>query len=285
MNFTEDELEKACISYFEELGYEYVFGPNIAPDGEACERVSYSTIVLEERLRNAVYKINPKSDRKSKEEAIRKALITDSPSLIINNKNFHKMLTDGIDVTYHDTKLGEVSEKIYLFDFKNEKNNDFMVINQMTIIEAGKNRRPDLIVYVNGFPLVVIELKSAINEEATINKAYHQLQTYKSDIASLFTYNSFMVISDGINAKAGTLTSDEERFMQWRTVDGTTISPLTEPKLEVLIKGMFQRERFQNNYLFPLHYIFFKLCYSFFIKLKPLNLCNFLNYLPISFIT
>jgi type I restriction enzyme R subunit len=93
-----------------------------------------------------------------------------------------------------------------------------MVINQMTIIEAGKNRRPDLIVYVNGFPLVVIELKSAINEEATINKAYHQLQTYKSEITSLFTYNSFMVISDGINAKAGTLTSDEERFMQWRTV-------------------------------------------------------------------
>ena len=252
MNFTEDELEKACISYFEELGYEYVFGPNIAPDGEACERVNYSTIVLEERLRNAVYKINPKSDRKSKEEAIRKALITDSPSLIINNKNFHKMLTDGIDVTYHDTKLGEVSEKIYLFDFKNEKNNDFMVINQMTIIEAGKNRRPDLIVYVNGFPLVVIELKSAINEEATINKAYHQLQTYKSEITSLFTYNSFMVISDGINAKAGTLTSDEERFMQWRTVDGTTISPLTEPKLEVLIKGMFQRERFLDlirNYI------------------------------------
>ena len=252
MNFTEDELEKACISYFEELGYEYVFGPNIAPDGEACERASYSTIVLEERLRNAVYKINPKSDRKSKEEAIRKALITDSPSLIINNKNFHKMLTDGIDVTYHDTKLGEVSEKIYLFDFKNEKNNDFMVINQMTIIEAGKNRRPDLIVYVNGFPLVVIELKSAINEEATINKAYHQLQTYKSEITSLFTYNSFMVISDGINAKAGTLTSDEERFMQWRTVDGTTISPLTEPKLEVLIKGMFQRDRFLDlirNYI------------------------------------
>lgn len=244
MNFTEDELEKACISYFEELGYKYVFGPNIAPDGEACERVNYSTIVLEDRLRNAIYKINPKADRKSKEEAIRKILITESPSLIINNKSFHKMLRDGISVSYFDPKEGEKSEKIYLFDFQNEKNNDFMVINQMTIIEGGKNRRPDLIVYVNGLPLVVIELKSAINEEATINKAYHQLQTYKKDIPSLFTYNSFMVISDGINAKAGTLTSDEERFMQWRTVDGTTISPLTEPKMEVLIKGMFQKDRF-----------------------------------------
>lgn len=242
-NFTEDELEKASITYFEELGYDYIFAPDIAPDGERAERKSYADIVLEERLREAVYRVNPKSAREAKEEAVRKVLYLDSPSMIVNNKTFHKMITDGIDVTYHDGKDGEKSEKIFLFDYKTPENNEFLILNQFTIIEGGRNRRPDLIVMVNGIPLVVIELKSAINEETTINKAYNQLQTYKNDISSLFNYNAFLVISDGVNAKAGTVTSDEERFMNWRTIDGITISPLYEPQLEVLIKGMFNKSR------------------------------------------
>ncbi|OQY07390.1 MAG: DEAD/DEAH box helicase [Fusobacteriia bacterium 4572_132] len=241
--FTEDELEKASIQYFEELGYEYIFAPTLAPEGENPERNSYADIILEERLREAIYRVNPKAAREAKEEAIRKIIYLDSPSMIINNKTFHKMITDGIDVTYHDEKQGEKSEKIFLFDFKNSKNNEFLVLNQFTIIEAGKNRRPDLIIFINGLPLVVIELKSAINEETTIHKAYNQFQTYKKDIPSLFNYNSFLIISDGVNAKAGTITSNEERFMNWRTIDGKTISPLSEPKLEVLIKGIFKKDR------------------------------------------
>jgi len=241
--FTEDELEKASISYFEELGYNYIFAPEIAPEGERPERKSYSDIILEERLRESIYRVNPKSTREAKEEAIRKIIYLDSPSMIENNRTFHKMITDGIDVTYHDGKQGEKSEKIFLFDFKNSENNEFLVLNQFTIIEAGRNRRPDLIIFVNGLPLVVIELKSAINEETTIHKAYNQLQTYKNDISSLFNYNCFLIISDGVNAKAGTITSNEERFMNWRTIDGEKISPLSEPKLEVLIKGIFQKER------------------------------------------
>ncbi len=243
VNFTEDELEKASITYFEELGYEYIFAPDIAPEGNQPERQSYSDVILEDRLREAIYRVNPKVNREVKEEALRRIKFLDSPSMLVNNKTFHKMITDGIDVTYHDAKVGEKSEKLYLFDFKYPENNEFLVLNQFTIIESGKNRRPDLIVFVNGLPLVVIELKSAINEETTISKAYNQLETYKRDIPSLFNYNTFMVISDGVNAKAGTVTSNQERFMNWRTVDGATISPLSEPKLEVLIKGMFRKDR------------------------------------------
>lgn len=249
INFTEDELEKATIQYFIELGYEHIFAPDIAFDlsaqagGNKSERKNYSDVVLEERLKDALYRVNPKSYKEAKDEALRKILYLDSPSMIINNKTFHKMITDGIDVTYHDTKDGERSEKIFLFDYNNPENNEFLIINQFTVVESGKNRRPDLIVFINGIPLVVIELKSASSEETTIGKAYNQLQTYKSDIPSLFNYNAFMIISDGINAKVGTITSNEEWFLNWRTIDGQTISPLSEPQLEVMIKAIFGKER------------------------------------------
>jgi len=243
-NFYESQLEEATLEWFEELGYEIVFGPDIAPDGEYPEREDYGEVILVERLKEALTRINPKLPNDAIEDALRQILIPQSPSLIMNNKAFQKMITDGIDVSVKQPDGSYRTEKAYVFDFSKPLNNEFLVANQFTIVEHGVEKRPDVVVFANGIPLVVIELKSAIDENVDISDAYNQLQTYKMTIPSLFTYNSFMVTSDGINARAGTLTSDEDRFMSWRTIDGDDLAPLSIPQLEVLIKGMFQRERF-----------------------------------------
>ncbi|MDD3041004.1 type I restriction endonuclease subunit R [Bacteroides sp.] len=243
-NFCESHLEEATLEWFEELGYEIVFGPDIAPDGEYPEREDYSDVILNDRLKEALTRINPRMPSDAIEDAFRQITIPQSPSLIMNNKAFQKMITDGIDVQVKQADASYRTEKVYVFDFEKPLNNEFMVANQFTIVEHGVEKRPDVVSFVNGIPLVVIELKSASEENVDITQAYNQLQTYKMTIPSLFTYNSFMVTSDGINARAGTLTSDEDRFMSWRTIDGDDVAPLSIPQLEVLIKGMFQRDRF-----------------------------------------
>ena len=242
--FYESQLEEAALEWFEELGFEVVFGPDIAPEGEYPEREDYSDIILAERLKDALGRINPKMPSSAIEDAYRQISIPQSPSLLMNNKAFQKMITDGIDVSVKQADASYRTEKVYVFDYEKPLNNELMVANQFTIVEHGVEKRPDLIVFVNGIPLVVVELKSAIDENVDISDAYNQLQTYKSVIPSLFTYNAFMVTSDGINARAGTLTSDEDRFMAWRTIDGDGTAPVSIPQLEVLIKGMFQRDRF-----------------------------------------
>jgi type I restriction enzyme R subunit len=243
-SFYESHLEEATLEWFEELGYEIIFGPDIAPDGEYPEREDYGDVILTERLKEALTRINPKLPDDAIEDALRQIMIPQSPSLIMNNKAFQKMITDGIDVSVKQADGSYRTEKVYAFDFEKPLNNEFMVVNQFTILEHGVEKRPDVVAFVNGIPLVVIELKSASDENVDITDAYNQLQTYKMTIPSLFTYNSFMVTSDGINARAGTLTSDEDRFMSWRTIDGETTAPISIPQLEVLIKGMFQRDRF-----------------------------------------
>ena len=243
-NFCESHLEEATLEWFEELGYEIVFAPDIAPEGEYPEREDYSDVILAERLKEALARINPKLPYDAIDDAFRQIIIPQSPSLLMNNKAFQKMITDGIDVQVKQLDASYRTEKAYVFDYGKPLNNEFMVANQFTIIEHGVEKRPDVIAFVNGIPLVVIELKSAIDENVDITDAYNQLQTYKMTIPSLFTYNSFLVTSDGINAKAGTLTSDEDRFISWRTIDGDGVAPLSIPQLEVLIKGMFERERF-----------------------------------------
>jgi len=243
-NFCESHLEEATLEWFEELGYEMVFAPDIAPDGEYSERIDYSDVILTERLKEVLTRINPKLPSDAIEEAFRKITIPQSPSLLVNNQAFQKMITDGIDVQVKQPDASYKTEKVYVFDYKKPLNNEFIVANQFTVIEHGVEKRPDVIVFVNGIPLVVIELKNAVNENVNITDAYNQLQTYKTKIPSLFTYNSFMVTSDGINARAGTLTSDEDRFMAWRTIEGESVAPVAIPQLEVLIKGMFDKKRF-----------------------------------------
>lgn len=243
-SFFESHLEEATLEWFEELGYEVVFAPQIAPDGDYPEREDYQDVILNERLKEALARINPKLSCEAIEDAFRQIVIPQSPSLIMNNKSFQKMITDGIDVQVKHASGIYMTEKAYVFDFKKPLNNEFMVCNQLTVIEHGVEKRPDVIVFVNGIPLVVIELKNAADEDVDISDAYNQLQTYKMSIPSLFTYNSFMVASDGVNARVGTLTSDEDRFMAWRTIDGDDVAPISIPQLEVLIKGMFQKDRF-----------------------------------------
>lgn len=242
--FVESQLEEAALEWFEELGYEVIFGPDIAPEGQYPEREDYGEVILTERLKDALRRINSRMSMSAIEDAYRQITIPQSPSLIMNNKAFQKMITDGVDVQVKQSDSSYRTEKVYIFDYEKPLNNELMVANQFTIVEHGVEKRPDLIVFINGLPLVVMELKSAIDENVDITDAYNQLQTYKSVIPSLFTYNAFMVTSDGINARAGTLTSDEDRFMSWRTIDGEGTAPISIPQLEVLIKGMFQRDVF-----------------------------------------
>ena len=243
-NFCESNLEEAALEWFEELGYEVVFAPDISPDGDYPEREDYIDVILKERLKKALTRVNPNLSSSVIDDAFRQIIIPQSPGLIMNNRAFQKMITDGIDVAVKQSNGSYRTEKAYVFDFEKPLNNEFMVANQFTVNELGVEKRPDVVVFINGIPLVVIELKSASDENVDITDAYNQLQTYKMTVPSLFTYNSFIVASDGINAKAGTLTSDENRFMAWRTIDGDDMAPLSIPQLEVLIKGMFERGRF-----------------------------------------
>lgn len=251
-NFTEDLLEEAVIEILKEMNYDYAFGPEISVDGSRPERNDFREVVLDGRLRDALFKLNRDLPADAIEEAYRKVITFNSPSLTENNWQFHKLLTEGVDVSFH--KNGEIkTEKAMIIDFEHPERNDFLAVNQFTIIE-NENRRPDVLVFVNGLPLVMIELKSATDENVGIEQAYNQLQTYKQDIPSLFNYNAFCILSDGINAKTGTITSNEERFMNWRSVDGVNVASLDVPQYEVMIRGMLEKSRFldiiQNFILF-----------------------------------
>ncbi|MEC5271591.1 type I restriction endonuclease subunit R [Caldifermentibacillus hisashii] len=251
-NFTEDLLEKAVIETLQEMDYEYAFGPDLSVGGPRPERKDYREVILAGRLRDTLYKLNQDLPPDAIEDVYRRVITFNSPSLIENNRHFHKLLTEGVDVSFHKNG-GIKTEKAIIIDFDHPESNDFLVVNQFTIIE-NENRRPDVLIFVNGLPLVVIELKSTTDENVGIEQAYNQIQTYKQDIPSLFYYNTFCILSDGINAKTGTITSNEERFMNWRSVDGVNVASLDVPQYEVMIRGMLEKSRFldiiQNFILF-----------------------------------
>ena len=240
---TETTLEQTARDWFEALGWQIAFGPDISPDGPARERQDYDQVVLIGRLQIALANINPNIPPDAIEEAVRKIARADSPSLIENNRCFHRMLTDGVDVSYMQDGR-EIHDKVWLFDLEDLENNDWLAVNQFTVIEDRRNRRPDIVIFVNGLPLGVIELKNFADEKATIRHAFNQLQTYKNDIPGLFIYNELLVISDGLEACGGTLTSGWDRFMPWRTIDGKEVAPRSSVELEVLLKGVFEKRRF-----------------------------------------
>jgi type I restriction enzyme R subunit len=242
--FTESVVEEACLDYFGQLGYAYLPAPEIACDGLFAEREGYGEVILKQRLRTALIRINPRIPIPAIEDAIRKVVRTDSPTLIVNNRAFHKMLTDGVDVQYRRADGRDVTDKVWLLDFGTPENNDWLVVNQFTVVENHVTRRPDVVVFVNGMPLAVIELKNPADAKATVRNAYNQFQTYKAQVPCLFTTNGVLVISDGHEAKVGTLTADWERFMPWRTVEGKDVAPLGVPQLEILVKGVFNKWRF-----------------------------------------
>jgi len=240
-NFTEQQLENAVIEILKELEYEYLYGPDIAPDSDNPEREDYREVILKNRVLDALRRLNPALPEDAIEEAYRKIITFNSPILEENNRYFHKLMVEGIDVTFKRQGIIK-TEKAYIIDFKNVDNNEFLVVNQFRIEEIEK-RRPDVVLFVNGIPLVVMELKSSTDENVGIEKAYNQIQTYKRDIPTLFYYNAFIVITDGISAKAGTITSNFERFMNWRSIDGINVEPLSIPQYEVLLKGMLRKDR------------------------------------------
>ena len=239
-SITENEIEEIALSYLKNLGYSYILGTDISPDGEHPER-QYTDVVLATRLRDAIDKLNPTITQDAKEDALKKVLRTESPNTLINNETFHKYLTEGVDVEVR-TVDGIRGEKVYIVDFANAENNEFLAINQFTIVEGSQNKRPDIILFVNGLPLVVIELKNAVDENATIKSAYNQLQTYKQAIPSLFTYNELLIVSDGWDALCGTVTSDFGRFMSWKTKDGETTADHLQPQMEVMFYGMLNKK-------------------------------------------
>lgn len=247
MKYTESDLEIATLNWLEELGYSIVGGPEIAPppDGEHPERRSYGEVLLSVRLWNAIEKLNPDLPQDVKEEAFRKITqVTNiTPSLILNNKIFHTYLRDGVDVEYMRQDGTIAGDKVKLLDQENPEKNDFRAVNQFTIIENKNNRRPDVVVFINGLPLIVIELKNPGDFSATVKGAFNQIQTYKKDIPSLFAYNELSIISDGIEARVGTVSANIEWFTRWRTIDGVEVASNALPQLEVLLKGIFDKSR------------------------------------------
>ncbi|MBU0963068.1 MAG: type I restriction endonuclease subunit R [Nanoarchaeota archaeon] len=235
---TESEIENACLEMLEELGYKIVYGPDISEDGINEER-KYNEVILVKRLRNALERINKNIPKEAIEEAIKK-IQRQEQNQIINNQHFHKFITDGIPVEYK-TKEGIKHNTIQLFDNENIKNNEFLAINQFTIIEDKNNRRPDIILFVNGIPLVLIELKNPADENATMFNAYNQIETYKLQIPSLFRFNEIVIISDGLETHSGTITSGIERFSPWKTINGEKPKKLMT-ELEIMINGMLKQE-------------------------------------------
>jgi len=255
-NFTESEIEVVSLDELKKIGFSYVPGPSLAPDADPAQpfllrettipydtpdkRASYGDVILKHTLEQAINRLNPTVPVTARQEALKTTLSVYSPQLINPNEAFHKILAEGVPVTIQKDGQ-ERGERVWLVDFQKPENNVFFAINQYTVEEHNQNKRPDVILFVNGLPLVLIELKNPADEQATVRKAYDQIQTYKTVIPSLFFYNAFCVISDGLEAKAGTISSPFSRFQAWKTIDGKKEPSARLSQLEVLIKDMLNR--------------------------------------------
>lgn len=261
MKLNESEIEIFAIEELQKLGYCYVPGPTIVPDtentwvkriiehkyhlaadtNEVSARTDFSSVILEDVLKNSILRINKNIPLDARQDAINQIHRLNSTELIVNNQSFHRLLTEGIKVNYQKDGKSR-GDFVWLIDYNNPHNNDFIVSNQFTIVENNVNKRPDIIIFINGLPLIVMELKNPADENATVKSAFKQLQTYKSLIPTLFNYNGFLIISDGLQAKAGTISSDFSRFMAWKTADGKTETSHLKGQMETLIKGMLNRK-------------------------------------------
>jgi type I restriction enzyme R subunit len=242
--YTESDLEEAALEWLAELGYSVVYGPDIAPGSEGAERKTYADVVLVERLRAAVGRINPSVPEEARDVAVKKVLnaANSNPNLMVTNFTIHTYLTEGVDVEYRREDGTIKGDRVYLADGENLDNNDWLAVNQFTVIENYHNRRPDVVIFVNGIPLAVFELKNPGDENATMSSAFYQLQAYKKEISRLFTYNAICVISDGIDTRMGSLTADMDRFMKWRALRDGTLAPTSTPEMEVLLKSVFEKK-------------------------------------------
>src|SRR5574337_2097879 len=248
--FTESVVEEAALAWLESLGWMVKCGPDISPDGDALaltlfqrERGSYSEVVLEQRLRDALAQLNPQLPAEALEDAFRKLTHPEGAALEARNRAFHRMLVDGVTVEYRRQDGSIAGAQARILDFDNPDNNDWLAVNQFTVSENGHTRRPDVVLFVNGLPLVLLELKNAADENATIWTALQQLQTYKAELPTLFAFNALLVISDGVEARIGTLTAGREWFKPWRTITGEQLADVHLPELQVMLEGIFEKHR------------------------------------------
>jgi type I restriction enzyme R subunit len=247
------------LGWFEDLGYEAVFAPELAPDGARPERNSYSSVILNGRLKDALHRLNPALPASAIADAVDVLTNASTPGLLASNQEFQRWFTQGVQVFWQED--GETrSDRVRLADFNDAEKNDWLVVNQFTVIGAtasgSRERRPDVVVFLNGFPVAVFELKNAASETADVSEAYRQLQTYKDDIPALFRTNGVLVASDGIYARMGSLSADEARFTAWRTIDGKKRDPLGQfGELETLVRGVFNKEHLLD---FLHHFIVFE---------------------------
>lgn len=242
--FTESIVEQAALAWLEVLGYGIAYGPEVGCGQPGAERADWAQVVLEGRLRQGLERLNPQVPAGALDDAFRKLTRPDTPTLVAGNHAMHRLIVEGVPVEYQraDGSLG--GDIVRVIDFNDATSNDFLAVNQFTVVENKHERRPDLVLFVNGLPLAVIELKNAADENATIWSAFNQLQTYKAQVPALFTWNAALVVSDGVQARVGTLTADKERFMPWRTIDGEDLAPATMPELQVVLEGVFEKSRF-----------------------------------------
>jgi len=242
--FSESVIEQAALAWLESMGYLILSGLEIAPGEPAAERDNYGQVVLEYRLRQALARLNPQVPPDAINEAFRKLTRPDSPSLVANNHLIHKYLVEGVPVECQRADGSIGGDLVRVLDYDEPENNEFLAVNQFTVVENQHERRPDVVLFINGLPMAVMELKNAATENATIWSAFNQLQTYKIQIPSLFSFNEAMVISDGVQARIGTLTADREWFMPWRTIEGEELADNRLPQLQVVLEGVFEKRRF-----------------------------------------
>ena len=235
---TEDQLEQEALSWLAEIGYQPVYGPDIAPDGTHPERADYRQVVLIERLRAAINRLNPGVPVAALHDALQQVLDLGIVALLSANRHFHKLLVSGVPVQYQ--REGDtIGDFVRLIDWATPSNNEWLAINQFSIQGPNHTRRPDIILFINGLPLVLVELKNPADANATIWKAFDQIDTYKAQIPDVFQYNEVLIISDGSQARFGALSSNAERFMHWRTIDGKGLDPLGQfNELQTLVRGL-----------------------------------------------
>lgn len=239
--FTESVVEDATLAWLKSLGWSVAHGPDIAPGELAAERSDYGEVVLAQRLRDALIRLNPNLPAEALDDAYRKLARPEGPTLEARNRALHRLLIDGVTVEYRAADGAIRGAQARVIDFADPANNDWLAVNQFTIVENKRNRRPDVVLFINGLPLVLLELKNAADENATVWSAFQQFQTYKSELSALFAYNALLVISDGMAARIGTLTAGKEWFKPWRTIAGETLADAHLPELQVMTQGVFDK--------------------------------------------
>ena len=241
---TESDVEQVALDWLANVGWQVAYGPDIAPDTPGAQRSDYGEVVLARRLRDALAGLNPHLPAAALEDAFRKLVRPEGATLEARNRAFHRMLVEGVTVEYRAGEGAIRGAQVQVIDFDEPASNDWLAVNQFTVTENQHTRRPDVVLFVNGLPLGIIELKNPADEDATLWTAWQQLQTYKAELPTLFSMNEMLMVSDGVQARVGTLTAGREWFKPWRTISGETLADPHLTELQVMLEGICQPERF-----------------------------------------